>query len=485
MRLMLATALVSSLLLLACGQTNPPPAPAAVTQAAPAIATAPAPSSAPAAVSAAAAVTGPEPATAAGSTAAPAAATGDEAAEEAGPEQAGDVVLAQGDVTDTATDGSKRVLKDGDDVFPGDSLVLGADSYLDIDFSDGGRILLRPNTSFQIQEYHFDPDAHPNADVNAGQDLLPPTSAPKPESAFFRLVKGGLRAVDGLIGQTHHENYGIETPVATIGVRGTAFDVRYCGDDCQDEADATGAPADGLYTAVSEGTIAAKNDAGEAVIPAGESSFVKTRHTKGEVSKKQHRALRHMQLPEKYQARDEAGRVKMKARRHERRKAQLERRRQRAAHLKQLKQQQAAKPATSGRAERPAKPGTRAGKLEQRREDRREQRREAKGNPGTAQGQAAAGPMKQPNDRQKRAAQRLQDQGAAQPKPEAGARKKARGWKAEPVEAKPKPGRTAKQDKSAKQPPAKADKPKKTDDSCKDKKNKKQGKDKDKGKDDC
>ncbi len=476
MRLTLATAALVSLVLAACGQSNPPPAPAAATQAAPAAASAPASSSAPAAV------TAPAAATAAGSTAAPAAATGagEEEAEQEGPEQAGDVVLAQGDVTDTATDGSKRTLKDGDDVFPGDSLTLGDDSYLDIDFSDGGRILLRPNSSFQIQSYHFDPDAHPNADVNAGQDLLPPTAQPQPESAFFRLVKGGLRAVDGLIGQTHHEDYGIETPVATIGVRGTAFDVRYCGDDCKDEADTSGAPANGLYTAVSEGSIATKNDAGESVTPAGESTFVQTRHHKAQTSRQQQRALRHMQLPDRYKARDDAGRVKMKAKRHDRRKAQLQRRRQHIERMKQLKQRQAAKPAASGRPEQPAKPAGRAEKLEQRREERRQERRQAQGKPDATPRQGATEPVKQPNARQKRAAQRLQDQQAA--KPDAGTLKKARGLKAEPTEAKPKPVKPAKPDKPAKQPPPKTDKSKRADDSCKDKKKKK---DKDKDKDKC
>ena len=473
MRLTLVTAVLVSLVLVACGQSNPPPAPAAATQALPA------PVSAPSTASAAAAVTAPAPAAAAGSTAAPATTTGEAAEEAEGPEQAGDVVLAQGSVTDTATDGSKRALKDGDDVFPGDSLTLGDDSYLDIDFSDGGRILLRPNSSFQIQSYHFDPDAHPNADVNAGQDLLPPTAEPKPESAFFRLLKGGLRAVDGLIGQTHHEDYGIETPVATIGVRGTAFDVRYCGDDCKDEADTSGAPENGLYTAVSEGSIATKNDAGESVTPAGESTFVQTRHHKAKTSRQQLRALRHMQLPDKLKARDDTGRVKMKAKRHERRKAQLQRRRQHLERMKQLKQQQAAKPAASGKPEPPVKPGARAGKQEQRREERREERQQAKGKPGAAEAQGAAGPVKQPNARQKRAAQRLQDQQAAAPKPEAGALKQARGRKAEPTEAKPKPVKPAKQDKTGKPPSPKADKPKQADASCKDKK-KKKDKDKDK-----
>ena len=470
MRVTLATAILVSLLLAACGQSNPPPAPSGVTQAAPAAA------SAPAAVSVAAAVTAPSAATTAGSMAAPASATGQAAAadQDEGPEQAGDVVLAQGSVTDKSLDGSTRTLKDGDDVFPGDSLTVGDDSYLDIDFSDGGRILLRPDTSFQIQEYHFDPDAHPSADVNSGETLLPPTTPAKPENAFFKLIKGGLRAVDGLIGQTHHENYGIETPVATIGVRGTAFDVRYCGDDCQDEADATGAPANGLYAAVSEGSIDARNDAGESVIPAGESSYVQTRHFRPEVSKKQHRALRHMRLPEKYRARDDSMRVKMKARRQERRKAQLERRRQRAEKLKQLKQHPSAKPAVTGKPQRPGKAAGEAGTREQRRLERREERQQAKGKqPGAVVRQRAVERKREPGTRQEptRAGKRQHGVGAAPARPGSGLLKNERDRR-EKVESKRTASKTAKQDESAKQT-AGADKPKKADDSCKKKKKKK------------
>src|SRR5580698_312430 len=214
MRIVSVLSLAALSMLAGCGHSNPPPAvpapvsaPAAVT-ASPTAATQPAP--------AAASTPPPTTVAAAASVAAPAAASA------AGPESAGSVALAQGSVTDQATDGTSRQLKDGDAVYPGDDFTLGDDSYLDLDLEDGGRILLRPDTSFQIQEYHFDPDAHPAA----GEQPLLATSQQKPESAFFKLVKGGLRAVDGLIGQSEPKNYGVETPVATIGVRGTAFDVR-------------------------------------------------------------------------------------------------------------------------------------------------------------------------------------------------------------------------------------------------------------------
>src|ERR1700689_4081385 len=76
------------------------------------------------------------------------------------PEQAGYVVVSDGTVADTGSDGSQRQLKDGDLVYSGDTLSTGGDGYLDIDFIDGSRILLHPGTQFQIAQYHFEPVAH-------------------------------------------------------------------------------------------------------------------------------------------------------------------------------------------------------------------------------------------------------------------------------------------------------------------------------------
>ena len=316
--------LMVALWLSACGQSpqSAPPAPATVSAAAPAAATAP-PASTPAA-----AVTAPAPASAptattaaaAGTTAAPAAAS------DTGPEIAGSVAIAQGSVTDTAKDGSVRQLKDGDDVYPGDSFVVGPDSYLDMDLEDTGRILLRPNTSFQITSYHFEPAAHDaNGPTDAnGQPLIKPQ---QPENAFFRLVKGGLRAVDGLIGHSTPQNYGVETPVATIGVRGTAFDVRYCGDDCGDETDASGKPENGLYTSVSDGSVDVKNDDGDVVTPAGHSGFVKSRKQRMQALATRPKALRHMALPEQFKARAERNRGLIQQHRQLRQRRMIQRRR--------------------------------------------------------------------------------------------------------------------------------------------------------------
>jgi hypothetical protein len=393
MRISVPALLSLSLLLTACGKT--PQTPTAV----PAASTAAAASTAPAATSAAAASTS-EAATVS-TTPVPQAVT------TTGPEIAGSVALAQGSVTDTAKDGSSRQLKDGDNVYPGDSFVLGSESYLDLDLEDTGRILLRPNTSFQIQSYHYDADAHEPVDAS-GQPLIKPASA-QPENAFFKLIKGGLRAVDGVIGKTNPQNYGVETPVATIGVRGTAFDVRYCGDDCTDEADGGGKPDNGLYTSVSDGTVDVKNDDGDVVTPAGHSGYVKSRKQRMQALAAPPKALRHMDLPEKLKPRSQKNRGNIQIRRQKRR--QMIKQRRQAAQ----KAKAAGKPGSRAKG---AKPETPAERRQERQKKLQEQRKGGAMSGGQGKPEAAPG-----RGEKRRVERRGKQETPANAKQEAGAGK--------------------------------------------------------------
>ena len=239
------------------------------------------------------------------------------------PESAGSAVLAVGSVTDTASNGSVRQLHDGDAIYSGDSISTGDDSYADLDFEDGGRMLLHPDTQFQIQQYHYNPAAHGYALAPAAQPAsyaqtipggtpapaaMPPppaASAPVPaatpqaeqESAFFRLLKGGLSAISGFIGHVEHQDYAVETPVATIGIRGTGYELRYCASGC-------GAGQQGLYTGVGSGTIAVRNQAGESLTQAGSYGFIANRRTQFRHLQYPPRALQHMRLPARYRARE-------------------------------------------------------------------------------------------------------------------------------------------------------------------------------------
>lgn len=469
MRISIPVLLSLALVLSACGKSPENPAPAAGS-----------------AVAAAAASSVPEAVTS--SAVAGATTVAPDEATTAGPERAGEVALAQGSVTDTASDGSKRELKDGDDVYPGDSFVLGSDSYLDLDLEDTGRILLRPNTSFQIKSFHYEADAHdPSAPTGAdGQPLIKPQ---QPENAFFRLIKGGLRAIDGVIGHTSPQNYGVETPVATIGVRGTTFDVRYCGADCQDEADQTGAPADGLYTSVDDGSIGVKNDGGETVNKAGDYGYVSTKHAK--LQRKNHppRALRHMRLPDKLKARAETNRNNIQVKRHKRRLLIQQRRRQAAA----ARARAAAQGKPMPGAQRPAAKGQKPESPAQRRQERRDQRQQEQ---HPAKRAAPPAVTKAKADRLQERGQKLRRQedekghaappnGRAQPgpaarggdKPRAGELLKER--RQERQQEKPKAERPV---QAPAKPEVKKDKAGKAaaDEKCKDKKKHKKDKDKDK-----
>lgn len=240
------------------------------------------------------------------------------------PEPAGSAVLAVGSVTDTASNGSVRQLNDGDAIYSGDSISTGDDSYADLDFEDGGRMLLHPDTQFQIQQYHYDAAAHGYALAPAAQPAsyaqtipgsgaappAPATSTPpaasataaaapqaEHESAFFRLLKGGLSAISGFIGHVEHQDYAVETPVATIGIRGTGYELRYCANGCA-------AGQQGLYTGVGSGTIAVRNQAGESLTHAGNYGFIENRRAQFRHLQYPPRALQHMRLPARYRARE-------------------------------------------------------------------------------------------------------------------------------------------------------------------------------------
>ncbi len=55
------------------------------------------------------------------------------------------------------------------------------------------------------------------------------------DGSALKLVKGGLRALTGAIAKQNPDAYRVDTPVATLGVRGIEFDVRWCDEQCADK----------------------------------------------------------------------------------------------------------------------------------------------------------------------------------------------------------------------------------------------------------
>ena len=176
---------------------------------------------------------------------------------------AGIATLVTGHVSAATPSGEIRDIVKGGAVYEGEVIITAGSSYVNIAFSDGGRVLLRPESRFQIERYQY-----------AGAASQPAQAANQParqESAFFRLLKGGFRAVSGLIGHTRREDYAVQTPVATIGIRGTDYEVRMCQGDC---GDIVPTPQDGLYAGVQSGSINLANAGGNATPTAGQYVFI-------------------------------------------------------------------------------------------------------------------------------------------------------------------------------------------------------------------
>ena len=91
----------------------------------------------------------------------------------------------------------------GGAVDEGDSINTN-NGRIQIRFTDGGFVALQPETIYRLDEYEFQGETDGN------------------EKSSFYLVEGGIRLVTGLIGRKNKETFKLQTPVATIGIRGTS-----------------------------------------------------------------------------------------------------------------------------------------------------------------------------------------------------------------------------------------------------------------------
>ncbi len=168
--------------------------------------------------------------------------------------QAGNVVYAFGATQARDINNNFRSLGRQDPVHLGDTLITG-EGKLQVRLSDKGRLALYPNSKVKVDQYIF---------------LKNDKSK---DRSVFRLLQGAVRAVTGLIGKrSNRKRYEFRTPVATIGIRGTAFILRLCAGDCFDE---NGKPLpDGLYVTNGEGRIIIRNAAGSLILAATQSAFI-------------------------------------------------------------------------------------------------------------------------------------------------------------------------------------------------------------------
>ncbi len=171
---------------------------------------------------------------------------------------AGKVLMAIGEVKVTRQ-GVTSALTKGATIESGDLVVTGIASNLQLRMIDGAVIALRSQTEFKIDQYKF----------NGKEDGT--------EKAVLSLVKGGVRAVTGAIGHQNQDNLQVNAVVATVGIRGTGFNLTYCQNECLN-TDKTVAK-EGLYAGVFEGKISLKNQAASDVLGVNQYYYVADQNT--------------------------------------------------------------------------------------------------------------------------------------------------------------------------------------------------------------
>ena len=111
-----------------------------------------------------------------------------------------------GSVTAKQPDQAPRVLKRRSVIYEGDVITTSKGATGQAAFTDGGLISFNPESEFKIDEYKFKKGA-----------------PAKDAKSVMSLMKGGFRTVTGSIPKENPDAYKINTPVATIGVRGTGY----------------------------------------------------------------------------------------------------------------------------------------------------------------------------------------------------------------------------------------------------------------------
>lgn len=102
-----------------------------------------------------------------------------------------------------------RTLEKSSAIYLHDTLITEKDAQAQIVFTDNSLMTFKPDTKFYIKNYEYEKKGDGKTVGRYVMDL----------------VEGGFRTITGLIAKTNPNNYQVNTPVATIGVRGTDYTV--------------------------------------------------------------------------------------------------------------------------------------------------------------------------------------------------------------------------------------------------------------------
>ena len=139
---------------------------------------------------------------------------------------AGTIDKLSGNATITGADKRVRPASTNEKIQSGDTITTEAKSEVLIKMGDNSAVALRPNTQFQFTDFKYDD---------------------KPTDSYVStLFRGTARLISGLIGKSNPTKVAVVAKTATIGIRGTDFEVALV------EQDADGTRA-GVYNYVHDG----------------------------------------------------------------------------------------------------------------------------------------------------------------------------------------------------------------------------------------
>lgn len=98
----------------------------------------------------------------------------------------------------------ERAVQVGSAVYAGDRIVTRAQSGVGITLADGTLLAVGPNSAVTIRTFEFD-------------------TTTRQGSLLMDVARGTMRMVSGLIARNDPRAISINTPTATIGIRGTDF----------------------------------------------------------------------------------------------------------------------------------------------------------------------------------------------------------------------------------------------------------------------
>ena len=111
-------------------------------------------------------------------------------------------ILITPSVLAKSTDAPQRKLQRGAEIDSQDTLTSSENARAILRFNEGTMLTMGGNTQMKIEDFIFSEDK---------------------KQARFQFLKGAFRIVTGAITKTSNPNFTVNTPIGSIGVRGTDF----------------------------------------------------------------------------------------------------------------------------------------------------------------------------------------------------------------------------------------------------------------------